>query len=95
MSEEEEEIEIVITKDKLCVRNFGSFDPVDDVMFVPMYAPGRQKNEPDSMQLEETDFKTFANYDLKHWKNKETRRFICAKIVEDLIGSAVGFDDNE
>ena len=83
---ENERVEIVITETKLSLRYFPSyFDPADDVMFIPLRAPGRSNEEPDYISPIETDMKTFANYDLTPWKNKKTRKYICRKVVEHLI----------
>lgn len=86
MNEETKEVQITITKDKLCIRNFPRcFDPVDDVMFVPLYAPGRSKEESDSMMLEDSDIVSYANYDLTQWSKAETKRFICKQIITQIL----------
>ena len=86
--EGEEKGQLVITFTGKTVTFAGysrRFDPVDDIMFVPLHAPKRQKHESDSLQIDIIDWNNPSfTVDLAQWENEETRDWIVRKILKAI-----------
>ncbi len=90
-------LSVVYTKDKLAIFGFPSqFDPIDDIMFVPVRAPGRLDSESDSLRVERCSFKKCSvEVDLTQWSNETTRNYICREIMKRIVADMWMFSEEE
>jgi hypothetical protein len=78
---------VTYTRTRLIVFGFPSrFDPIDDIMFLPLRAPERMETESESLRLEIVDRRHFEE-DLTQWSSEVTRDYICRKIVKAVTES--------